>query len=190
MKRYRLPLFLILVVGAVGSVKAQTWNTNQLQWVAPTECTSNQPIANCAITGYRVERSATSTGTFASVGTSLTTSFTHSSAVAGQNCYRVVAMSAKGDSQPSNVACKTNVEPSGPPKPPTNLTVSEPTVFDVRPNETTFAFDRGRAVGIAKIGSACDEDRTTGGEFYALERPSRVRLTRTPRSSALVAKCG
>src|SRR6185503_10771583 len=48
-----------------------------------------------------------------------TTSFTHTSAAAGQNCYRVIATSAKGDSFPSNVACKTNTQPSGPPNPPT-----------------------------------------------------------------------
>jgi len=177
----------------VGVARAQTpqpWDTNNLSWVAPTTCTSGQPVANCAVTGYRIERSATTTGAFAALGASTTTSFTHTSAAAGQNCYRVIATSAKGDSFPSNVACKTNTQPSGPPNPPTNLTVVEPIAYDIRPNEHTFAFDRGRAVGVIKVGSACDETRTTGGGFYALERPSKAKITRPPRSTALVAKCG
>jgi hypothetical protein len=142
------------------------------------------------VTGYRVEASATATGTFATVATTTATTYTHTLVTAGQHCYRVIATSAVGDSLPSNVACRTNVKPAGPPNPPTNLTVTAPLVYDVRPNETTFAFDRGRQVGTVKLGAACDESRSTGNGFYALERPSRVALTRQPRSTALVAQCG
>lgn len=106
----------------------------------------------------------------------------------GTTCIRVKVTNTFGlESAASNVAVKVVSPPT--PGAPTNLTVTEPVAYDIRPNETTFAFDRGRAVGTARLGAACDEDRTTGQGFYALERPSRVKLTREPRSTALVAKC-
>jgi hypothetical protein len=106
----------------------------------------------------------------------------------GTSCLRVVVYNTFGNtSSPSNVT--VSVVPAPTPSPPTNLTVSDPVAYDVRPNEQTFAFDRGRPVGLAKLGAACDEARTTGGDFYALERPSRVKLNRQPRSAALVARC-
>jgi hypothetical protein len=113
------------------------------------------------VTGYRVERSATATGSFATVGTSTTTTYTHQSAAAGQNCYRVIAISTTGESVPSNVACKTNVEPAGPPNPPTNVTIAATTVYEVRPNLQRFTFERGNILrGVsAKIGNGCDESR-------------------------------
>ena len=72
----------------------QAWNENRLTWGAPTTCTSGQPIANCPVTGYRIERASSQTGAFAALGTSQTTIYTHTGALAGQNCYRVVALSA------------------------------------------------------------------------------------------------
>lgn len=106
----------------------------------------------------------------------------------GTTCVQVkVSNTFGGESSASNVTSKVIAAPV--PNPPTNLTVTDPVAFEVRPNEQTFAFDRGRAVGVAKLGAACDEERTTGGGFYALERPSRVKLTKQPRSVALVAKC-
>lgn len=183
----KILVFLALAIPSLSFGQA-AWDSNALSWQGPVTCTNGQPITACPITGYRVERSATQTGTYTAVATVTTTSYTHTGAASGANCYRVVAIAATGTSAPSNVACRTNTPPV--PNPPTNLTVTEPVAFDVRPNESTFAFDRGRAVGIAKLGAACDETRTTGDGYYALERPSRVRLTREARSTALVARCG
>jgi hypothetical protein len=111
--------------------------------------------------------------------------------------------SAGVESDNSNVGSKTIVGGTPPtasktasvtvnkiPGAPSNVTVVETTVYDVRPNEQTFAFERGQRVGSVKLGAACDETRTTGSQFFALERPSRVVLTKTPRSTALVARCG
>lgn len=120
-------LLLLTCVAGVSNAQSAPWNTNTVSYTGPTTCTSGQPVANCPVTGYRIERAATQTGTYAAVGTSTTTSFTHLSAAAGQNCYRVIALSVQGESIPSTVtgaACKTNVEPSGPPNPPTNVTVT------------------------------------------------------------------
>ena len=106
----------------------------------------------------------------------------------GTTCVRAFVSNTYGvESAPSNVSSRVVDPPT--PRPP-QLTAIEPQVFDVRPNETTFAFDRGRQVGTVKIGAACDEDRTTGEQFYALERPSQVKLSRQPRSQALVVRCG
>ena len=106
----------------------------------------------------------------------------------GTSCVRAFVANTYGnESAASNVASK--IVPAPTPKPPGSLAVSDPTVFDVKPNFETFAFERGKKVGTVKLGAACDEERTTGADFYALERPSRVKLTKPPRSSALVARC-
>lgn len=188
-QRAAVTVALLLVVGVAKAQSSQPWDENRLTWAAPTTCTSGQPVANCAVTSYRVERSATTTGTFASVGTSTTTSFTHTSAVAGQNCYRVVAQSAKGDSVPSNVACKTNTQPSGPPNPPTNLVIVEPIAYNVRPDYGRFVFVRGSKAGMARLGAACDESRVTADGYTVISRPRSSVVPRPQEGSVLVAKC-
>lgn len=106
----------------------------------------------------------------------------------GTSCVRAFVANTYGnESLPSNVAVKVVDAPT--PKPPALAAVA-PQVYDVRPNERTFGFDRGRQVGTTKLGAACDEDRRTDADWYALERPSKVKLTREPRSTALVARCG
>lgn len=113
-----LALAILLMVAAT-LAQAQTWDTNTLNWVAPTECVDNTPVSNCPVTGYRVERSATATGTFTTLATlGVVLTYNHTGASAGQNCYRVIALSNSGNSDPSVVACKTNVRPPSPPKPP------------------------------------------------------------------------
>jgi hypothetical protein len=187
MKRL-LTLLLLLSPAAY----AQTWNENRIDWNAPTTCTSGQPIVNCPVTSYRIERASSQTGTFAAVGTSTTTSFTHSSAAAGLNCYRVVAIAATGESAPSTVtsnACKTNVEPAGPPNPPTNLRVSSTVAYNVRPDYQKFTFVKSTRYGTVKLWAACDETRTTGDGFYAIERPRSQVTPRPQEGVVLVAKC-
>jgi hypothetical protein len=114
-------LSLILLLAPLSAFAQQMWNENRLSWESPTTCQSGQPIGACPISNYRVERAASATGAFAALGTSQTTTYTHLSAAAGTNCYRVIAVAVTGESPPSNVACKTNTQPAGPPNPPTNL---------------------------------------------------------------------
>ena len=186
-RAFCLALGLLCLAGIAQA--QQAWNENRLTWSAPTTCTSGQPIANCPVTGYRIERASSQTGAFAALGTSQTTSYTHTGALAGQNCYRVVALSAAGNSVPSNVACKTNVEPSGPPNPPTNLTVVETTAYNVRPNLQRFAFERGSRAGTIRLGAACDESRVTADGYMVISRPSQV-VPRPQSGVVLVARCG
>lgn len=172
-----------------------------LSWTPPTQNTDNSALTNLA--SYRIN--------FGTTATTLTQTMTVPAPASGAIVLNVAngswfftstAISSTGKaSVASNTASKTvaalsaadtetvTVTPDTTPNPPSNLQVIEPTAFDVRPNEQTFAFDRGRAVGTAKLGAACDEERTTGGGFFALERPSKVKLTKAPRSTALVAKC-
>lgn len=116
----RFCIGMLLLLAMCVKAEAQTaWDTNILNWVAPTQCVDNTPITNCPVTGYRIEQSATATGTFTtliSVGTVLT--YSHTGVSAGQHCYRLIALSNSGNSDPSNVACRTNVRPPSPPQPP------------------------------------------------------------------------
>jgi hypothetical protein len=183
-----ITLFLLVFSGAANA----QWNTNTISADAPTTCTSGQPIANCPVTGYRIERASSQTGTYAAVGTSPTPSFTHNGASAGLNCYRMVALSAQGESAPSVVtasACKTNVEPSGPPNPPTNLRVTATVAFNVRADFQKFAFVKSTRFGTVKLGAACDESRSVGGGFYAIERPRSQVTPRPQEGVVLVASC-
>ncbi len=124
MKRYLLALALL---PTLASAQTAPWNENTIAWDAPTTCTSGQPITACQIVEYRVYRSATTDGGYARVGSTPILpneprQFRHVNAAEGRNCYYVTAFSpVAGESVPSVVACKTNVAPSGPPNPPTNL---------------------------------------------------------------------
>ncbi len=181
-----------LAFACIEKANAQAWNTNTVSFTAPTTCTSGQPIANCQPTGYRVERSSTIAGSYAAVGTTPASPFTHLSAAAGQNCYRVIALSAQGDSSPSVVtaaACKTNVEPSGPPNPPTNTVVVATTAYNVKPDLQHFAFVRGARAGTVRLGAACDESRITNDGYTVISRNSRI-TPRPAQGAVLVARCG
>lgn len=187
MKRF---LYLLTIAWpmlyGVAHAQVQPWDTNVLSYGAPTTCTSGVPVSNCPVTNYRMERSATATGAFAAVGTSLTTTFTHTSAPAGQNCYRVVAVSSKGDSAPSNVFCKTNTPPSGPPSPPTNLTVIEPLVFNIRMQGHDVVLAQN--IGLTKLGTLCGKQCFDG---YCPVARSNVKLSVSqPAGTVLVAHCG
>lgn len=183
---------LLLAIAFIASpaMAQQAWDTNVLNWQAPTTCTSGVPISNCPVTQYRVERSATATGAYAAVGTSTTLTYTHLAAVAGQNCYRVIAVAATGESDPSNVACKTNTRPAGPPSPPTNLVVVATTVFNLRQNGRDVLV--GAAVGTVALNTACGRYPVIETEptYRPVARASVHLREWVPNDAPLVAKCG
>jgi hypothetical protein len=196
----KLVMRTAIVVGLLciaGVAQAQTWDTNTLTWQAPTTCTSGVPISNCPVTMYRVERSATATGAYASVGTSTSLTYTHLSAAAGQNCYRVIAVAATGESDPSNVACKTNTRPAGPPSPPTNLTVTVAVVW----NSTFVPVMRLSAsgtintnpVGMVAVGRRVDEavkPKWKGFQMCRIRVASQDMIVNGDDMTNLVAPCG
>jgi hypothetical protein len=173
-----------------GIVNAQAWNTNTITWAPSVGCTSG-PATGCPVTGYRVERAASQTGTFAAVGTAPSPPFIHTSAAAGLNCYRIIALSVVGNSAPSTVtaaSCRTNVEPSGPPNPPTDVRVIETTAFNVRADFQRFAFVKSTRWGKAKLGAACDENRCIGD--YCVVAQRRQLTPTPPEGEYKVARCG
>jgi hypothetical protein len=181
---------LALCFAGIARAQVQPWDTNILTWTAPTNCTTGEPITACPVTSYRIEQAASSTGTFAALGAvpAATLTFSHTGATAGVHCYRVVAIAANGESPPSNMSCKTNVKPVGPPNAPT-LKAIDTTAYNVVPNYQRFVFERGTRMGTVKLGAACDADRTVGAGYYVIARLNMV----TPRPAAgttVVAKCG
>lgn len=184
--KWLLAMLVLSVVGSFPIYAQQPFDTIVLQVTAPTTCTSGVPVSNCPVTGYRWERSATATGTFAAVGTSTATTFTVTSAAVGQNCYRAIATSAKGDSGPSNVFCKTITPPSGPPSPPTNLTVIEPIAFNIRMEGHNVVL--AQTIGKARLGATCGKQCFDG---YCPVARSNVKLsTPQPTGAVMVARCG
>jgi hypothetical protein len=193
MRHHRIiGLLAVALVCGIGIARADTVTVN---WTPPTANTNGSAIAATgpgSLTNYRVEYGTCVGSAFGVKAGEVTRAApatgTTLNLQPGTTCVRAFVSNTFGkESAASNVTSKVIDQPV--PNPPTNLTVTDPVAYDVRPNESTFAFDRGRPVGLAKIGAACDEERTTGDDFYALERPSRVRLNRQPRSAALVARC-
>jgi hypothetical protein len=179
----------VLLLCAVGVAQAQTaWNSNTITWDAPTACDTGVPVANCPVVGYRIERSATPTGTFTTVGNvaGSVLTFTHTNALAGQNCYRVSSVDAIGPTVPSAAACRTNTAPTPRPNPPTNLRVIETTVFNLTQIERRVML--GSDVGTVPLNTICGTDAVMGG-FRVVAR-SNVKFTKPqPVGTLLVARC-
>ena len=175
-----------------GLARAATVTVN---WTPPTTNTDGSAIAGTgagSLTNYRIEYGTCNGTAFGVKAGEITRAAPASTATLnlqpGTSCVRVFAANTYGsESVASNVATKVVDPPT--PNPP-QLTTIAAQVYDVLPNERTFAFDRGRLVGTTRLGMACDEERTTGADFYALERPSKAIIVKTPRSAALVARCG
>lgn len=190
-------LLLALALFSSPAFAQQAWNTNVLTWEAPLTCTSGVPISNCPVTQYRVERSATTTGTYATVGTSTLLTYTHLSAAAGFNCYRVIAVAVTGESVPSNVACKTNTQPSGPPNPPTNLTVTVAVVWNATFVPVMRLASNGsintNPVGMVAVGRRVDEavkPKWKGYQMCRIRVASQDMIQDGDDMTGLVAPCG
>ncbi len=193
----RLPLLILalVLIGIANPAWAQAWNENRLEWTAPNGCTSGPPTG-CPVSSYQIERAATATATsWTLAGTSTTTTFTHTVTTGGQSCYRVIAVAAVGASGPSNVACKTNVEPSGPPNPPTNLrfvTAAVVSGMTVAPVYRVGANGLGSTVfGFVPVGRNCAEfvGRYRGSDFHRVFVRSTAELWGTTDGSNLAAPC-
>lgn len=198
MKTFASPRFLgalaavLLGFCIVGIARAATVTVT---WTPPTTNTDESPIpatGEGSLTNYRIEYGTCIGAAFGTKAGEVTRPAPATSATLnlnpGTTCVRVsVANTYGNESAPSNVASKVVAPPT--PKPPQLATIA-PLVYEVVPNEHTFAFDRGRQVGTTKLGMACDEDRSTDADYYAIARPSYVKLSKAPRSQALVARCG
>lgn len=111
-------LALLAVLPTLALAQTTPWNTNIVNLVPPTTCSTGEPITSCPILEYIYERAPSTNGTYVEIARSTSTTFTHANAAAGTNCYRAKVIATTGTSVPSNVACKTNTPPVGPPNPP------------------------------------------------------------------------
>lgn len=184
-----------------------TWpgsaGTADVRWLAPTTNTNNTPLTGLAVFRVVYGTSSSALSRSLQVNDPTATVARITGLAPGTWFFAVIAIDAKGNpSTPSAVATKVitgpapataaktvNVNVDTQPNAPTDVTVIEVTAYDIRINESTFVVERGRIVGKCKLGAACDEDRTTGDGYFAVERPSRCTKTRESRSVALVAKC-
>jgi hypothetical protein len=67
--------------------------------------------------------------------------------------------------------------------------VSSTVAYNVRPDYQKFTFVKSTRYGTVKLGAACDESRSTGDGFYAIERPRSQVTPRPQEGVVLVAKC-
>jgi predicted phage tail protein len=123
-RKHLLALFLVFVVGTVGSVKAQTATTRVtpcnaatpnnalcVLWTAPANNTDGTPIV-LALT-YRVERlTQTNPATWMTVNTVSTTQAYVTNLAPGTYTFRVIAIAGGKESDPSNSAAGTVATPT------------------------------------------------------------------------------
>lgn len=188
-------IFALVLLGVSSQASAQTaaWNENRVAWDAPTTCTSGQPISACPVTGYIVQRSAVSTGPYADLATVTTITYTHLNAAAGVNCYRVIATSATGNSGPSNVACKTNTQPAGPPNPPSNLRHVAAVVSGISHSPVYGVLASGgrssTVAGFAAVGTLCDGPVLFRYRNRDYQKPATFTPWSTSASASVAAPC-
>lgn len=196
MKTSALALLALLCILPVFA-HAQTalkWNEDQVSWSAPTACSEGSPLADCPISGYRVERAAGScAGTWSTAGTTAANilTFKVGSLVAGTNCYRVITLSA-GTSESLPSAAKSQVTTPPTPGAPTNVTVSDVVAYEIRSNAQGVL--TASRIGIVPAGSLCSQDaREIGGVTYNRIDPASVDLINWPAGlppKDVFAKCG
>lgn len=181
----RLAILALLLSGTAFG-QGQPWDTNIISWTAPTTNTDGTALTN--LSGYRIERGASATGSFASIGTSTVTTYTHTGAAAGQNCYRVIAMASNGqESIPSNVACKTNTRPATIPNPPTNLRFTDAVAFDLRREGSRWYLSRHVATVKPSAVPVSRYTVANGTGYCQVRRADTVQIKAS--SGVLVAKC-
>lgn len=184
----------ILMSYAAPAQAQQAWNTNIITLVAPTTCTTGQPITSCPITGYQIERSSTVSGTFVAIATITGLSYTHTNVTAGTNCYRAIVLSAQGPSGPSNVSCKTNTPPVGPPNPAVLNTVAlnaaqTPFVPVMRANKLDTIIG-STVLGLVPVGRECGKCVASWrGKRWCKVQVAQAELWGTTDASQLTGPC-
>lgn len=109
----RLSMLIIAAMLAASSVASAD---DAISWTAPTHCVDGSPITSCPVTGYIVSVANAPDTSFSTVVTvsGNTLSLNIPNTPDGTRCYKVVATSAGGNSDPSNTACKTQAPLSVP----------------------------------------------------------------------------
>jgi hypothetical protein len=186
--------FIVAALLFAGIAQAQTWNSNTVQWDAPTACDTGDPVSACPVQTYRVERSNSPTGSFTTLATVAgnVLTYTHTNAVAGQNCYRVLSVGSNGASGPSTPACRTNTSPTPIPNPPTNTRVvsvvaglDHVPVFTVLANGTRSS----TVAGFTSAGSNCTGPVLFTYRGVSWRKPVQWVPWQTPATASVAAPC-
>lgn len=190
-------LFAILAI-ACGSAMAAApnplpWDTDYLSWKQPIGCSGaaagDTSLANCLITGYELAYApsqASTTWTQIATLTGTTMEFTRNGVPLGTNCYRYIAISAGGRSDPA-YACTTTVKPQVPPGPPVPLTI----------DTVAYRLDMGYSnqIKVARIGTvplakACVPTMAAMGLNVLKDRNWVTLDAGKARPLTTLAKCG
>lgn len=168
--------------------------TATVQWTAPTTNTNGSALTNLAQFKVLYGTSSTSFTSYKLVDDSTLRTTTVAALTPGTWYFAVRAVNSSGqESDNSNVASKAvagataagTVGITITPATPTLRTTST-TVYDVVRSGGVWV--RGRTVGSIAIGRACLSSFRVNSTYYQVTR-SDVRITRTPRSTNLVARC-
>lgn len=109
--------YLLLLAGLSFQPQSQAQTVNRqakLTWEAPTACEGGAAIADCPVTGYRVEKQLNGTWTQIATTAPNVLTYTESNLGLGSHTYRVIAVAAGGVSPPSNTGSKTFAVPGAP----------------------------------------------------------------------------
>lgn len=176
--------------------------TATVNWTKPTKNTDGTNLTD--LTGFKVVygNSASALNQSKSVTGASATSTSIGSLGAGTWYFAVRAVNGQGaESANSNVGSKTiraasaaktvNITVSGggttPPPPPTSgLKTAATAVYDVV--TVSGRLEKGKSVGTIALGKPCDSSYKAGSVYYKVNR-SDVKMTGTPRSTNVVAKC-
>jgi hypothetical protein len=142
--------FLAIVLMLAGVAHAQ--GQAVISWPAPTTHVDNTPIV-LPIT-YQVEKQSGTAWNIVATVSALT--YTHTNLAVGAHCYRVRAIVNLVASDPSNVACKTVVQPA--PRPPV-ITVTDLVAGSDHAPVFIVLADGTRSstwVGFARVGTECE----------------------------------
>jgi len=182
-----------------------TNGTATVNWTAPTTNTNGTPLTNLA--GFKVlyGTSSTTLDRSQSVNNASARSVVVPSLGAATWYFAVRAVNSNQvESDNSAIAQKTiagasasrtvnititaspNPPPPPPPTPTPTLKTTGTVVYDVRTSNGTRVL--GRQVGTIAIGKPCQSSYRVGSSYYKVTN-SDVRITRTPRSSSIVARC-
>lgn len=178
--------------------------TATVNWTKPTKNTDGTNLTD--LTGFKVVygNSASALNQTKTVTGASATSTSIGSLGAGTWYFAVRAVNGQNvESANSNVGSKTitavtaaktvNITVSGggttpPPTPPpsSGLKTAATAVYDVV--TTNGQRERGKAVGTIALGKPCDSSYKAGSVYYKVNK-SDVKMTGTPRSTNVVAKC-
>lgn len=180
-------LWLFAIVLAVASLvpqlaqAANAWNERDLTWTAPLTCSDGSPLAQCPVTGYKLEAAGSCAASvwnaLATVG--VVTTYHAANLAPGTYCFRVRATSANGDSLPGPTTSGSQTTVIAPlPGPPGGVTVVAATAYEIRPGTGALTASR---IGVIPLGTPCQSDtRTVSGVTYNRIDPKAVDLINWP----------